>query len=106
MVAVEAAACGVLPISAAHSGLAEVSRALGRNLPASCAELLSFPLGPESVREIARRIVSWLRTPGDQAQAVSGALAETAMARYSWEGVAHGVLAAARGELDTLDPPA
>ena len=29
MVAAEAAACGALPISAAHSGLAEVSDALG-----------------------------------------------------------------------------
>ena len=33
MVAAEAAACGVLPISAAHSGLAEVSGALARGGP-------------------------------------------------------------------------
>ena len=29
MVAAEAAACGALPVVAAHSGLAEVARALG-----------------------------------------------------------------------------
>ncbi len=33
MVAVEAAACGALPVSAAHSGLAEVSDALARSRP-------------------------------------------------------------------------
>ena len=33
MVAAEAAACGALPVSAAHSGLAEVSRALAQELP-------------------------------------------------------------------------
>src|SRR6202022_2111972 len=33
MVAVEAAACGLLPVSAEHSGLAEVSEALARAVP-------------------------------------------------------------------------
>ena len=37
MVAAEAAACGVLPVSAAHSGLAEVSDALARAVPAEIA---------------------------------------------------------------------
>ena len=35
MVAAEAAACGALPVSAAHSGLAEVSDALARRCPSS-----------------------------------------------------------------------
>ena len=46
MVAAEAAACGVLPVSAAHSGLAEVSRALAAAVPPPSAALLAFPLGP------------------------------------------------------------
>ena len=44
MVAAEAAACGVLPVSAAHSGLAEVSEALARSVPEEVARLLSFPV--------------------------------------------------------------
>ena len=34
MVAVEAAACGALPVSAGHSGMLEVSRQLAPELPA------------------------------------------------------------------------
>jgi len=45
MVAVEAAACRVLPISAEHSRLAEVSRTLARRLPEQIRPLASFPLG-------------------------------------------------------------
>ena len=45
MVAVEAAACATLPISAAHSGLAEVSRSLSGALPEAERELTCFPLG-------------------------------------------------------------
>lgn len=105
MVAVEAAACGALPITAAHSGLAEVSRTLAKTLPQPAAELISFPLGPDVVRSIAKRVIAWLRTPSDVRDRARAALVETVAARYSWEGVAHGVIAAARGELETLDPP-
>ena len=41
MVAVEAAACGVLPLSAAHSGMAEVTAALAPALPEELRPLLS-----------------------------------------------------------------
>ena len=106
MVAVEAAACGVLPISAAHSGLAEVSRTLSRAVAEPYRELLSFPLGPMAVESIAARIIAWLRTPADIRAATRSALVKTVAARYSWDAVAHGVIAAARGELDRLDAPA
>src|SRR5262249_33623379 len=56
MVAVEAAACGVLPISAAHSGLAEVSEALAGELPPQSAAMLSFPLGDGAVPALAERV--------------------------------------------------
>jgi glycosyltransferase involved in cell wall biosynthesis len=106
MVAVEAAACGVLPISAAHSGLAEVSRTLSRAVAEPQRELLSFTLGPTVVESIAARVVDWLREPADLRAATRSALVKTVAARYSWEAVADGVIAAARGELETLDAPA
>lgn len=105
MVAVEAAACGVLPISAEHSGLAEVSRALSHAVAEPYRELLSFPLGPTVVDSIAARIINWLRTPAEIRAATRAALVKTVAARFSWEAVARGVIAAARGELDTLDMP-
>src|SRR4029077_14597079 len=45
IVAAEAAACGALPISAGHSGLAEVSDALVRAVPEQAGEWLAFPGG-------------------------------------------------------------
>ena len=105
MVAVESAACGVLPISAAHSGLAEVSRTLSRAVAEPHREFLSFPLGPAVVESIAARIIYWLRIPADTRAATRAALIKTVAARYSWDAVARGVIAAARGELAALDAP-
>jgi glycosyltransferase involved in cell wall biosynthesis len=105
MVAVEAAACGALPISAAHSGLAEVSRALARTVPEAVGRLMSFALGPEAVQSIARSVLGWLALEPEVREEVRSALVQTAVQRYSWEGVARGVIAAARGELAGLDRP-
>jgi len=105
MVAVEAAACGVLPISAEHSGLAEVSRTLARRLPEQIRPLASFPLGPHVVQSIATRVIDWLLARPELHVVTRTALVETVAARYSWEGVARGVIAAARGELATLEAP-
>ena len=54
MVAAEAAACGVLPISAAHSGLAEVSDALAGAVPEQVAPWLSFPVDDGAVQSAGR----------------------------------------------------
>jgi glycosyltransferase involved in cell wall biosynthesis len=105
MVAVEAAACGALPISAAHSGLAEVSGILASALPEPVRELVSFPLGPNVVQSIAERVVGWLRERAELRDATRAALVKTVVSHYSWEGVGRGVIAAARGELDMLLPP-
>jgi glycosyltransferase involved in cell wall biosynthesis len=105
MVAAEAAACGALPVSAAHSGLAEVSSVLARDLPASVREFLSFPLDRHTVRSIAACVSGWLLSPADARDAVRASLVATVAAHYSWEGVARGVIAAARGDLDALDAP-
>ncbi len=105
MVAAEAAACGALPVSAAHSGLAEVSRTLAAAVPPGAAGMLAFDLGPGAVRELAHRIVAWLRADDDLRRATRAALVATARERWSWEGVARGVLAAAEGRLDELAVP-
>jgi glycosyltransferase involved in cell wall biosynthesis len=106
MVAVEAAACGALPLSAAHSGLAEVTETL-RSPAGEFAPLLSFERGPGAVEEIADKLTRWLTAPPAEREPVRSALSELARERYGWEGVARGVIAAARGELDSLpEPPA
>lgn len=95
MVSVEAAACGVLPVSASHSGLAEVAISLRQALPEPARGLTSFPLGPRAVWDLAERVLGWLRLDGDVREAARAALVEVAVGRYSWQGVAEGVLAAA-----------
>lgn len=105
MVAAEAAACGAPPISARHSGLAEVSDVLARALPPEAGGWLSFPVDDAAVRAIAERVLAWLHArPGLRAQCASR-LVETVRERWSWEGVGRGVIAAALGELDALDVP-
>jgi glycosyltransferase involved in cell wall biosynthesis len=106
MVAVEAAACGALPLSAAHSGLAEVTESLAPALPPELRPLLAFERGPRAVEEIAARLVAWLRTSPPAREAASAALAAAARRRYSWESVAEGVVAAAEGRLAKLPAPA
>ena len=49
MVAAEAACCGTLPISADHSGLAEVSRVLEAAVPREVAPWLRFRLDDDAV---------------------------------------------------------
>jgi glycosyltransferase involved in cell wall biosynthesis len=104
MVAVEAAACGVLPISAAHSGLAEVTRTL-EPAAGDAARLLSFERGPEAVEEIAANLTAWLRVHPAERDWVRMELSRVARERYGWEGVAESVIAAAQGRLDELPEP-
>jgi glycosyltransferase involved in cell wall biosynthesis len=106
MVAAEAAAAGSLPVSAAHSGLAEVSRELAAALPPEVRELVSFELGPEAVAAIAQRLNEWLACPGEIRAATREALRGTVMRLWSWEGVAEGVIAASQGRLDDVAPVA
>jgi glycosyltransferase involved in cell wall biosynthesis len=105
MVAAEAAACGALPVSADHSGLAEVTHTLAEAVPPAAAAWLSFAVGPESVPQLAERLAAWLRADDALRRATREALVSTARRHYSWEGVARGVLAAAQGELETLISP-
>jgi glycosyltransferase involved in cell wall biosynthesis len=105
MVAVEAAACGALPVSAGHSGMLEVSRQLSEALPEPVSSLTSFPVGEGAIEAIAERLNAWLALPENDRAAARDALVETVGRLWSWEGVARGVLAAAAGELDDLPRP-
>jgi glycosyltransferase involved in cell wall biosynthesis len=105
MVAAEAAACGVFPISAGHSGLAEVSDVLARAVPEQAARWLSFPLGDGAVKAIGESVASWLQADRALRTRARAGLVSTARGRWSWEGVARGVIAAASGELDGLQKP-
>src|SRR4051794_18539348 len=105
MVAAEAASCGALPISAAHSGLAEVSKILAGALPEELQPLLSFELADDAVGQIADRLIRWLQLDPEQRAAASKALSDLARKRFSWEGVASGVIDAAHGRLDALPLP-
>ncbi len=102
MVAAEAAACGVLPVSAAHSGLVEVSEILAAKLPRQASAWLSFALDDNAVPAIAERVSAWLAADRELKQQTRAALVSVARERWSWEGVARGVLAAARGEPNTV----
>ena len=106
MVAAEGAACGALPICAAHSGLAEVADALARAVPEPARPWLAFPLDGDvgvagnPVVSIAGRILAWLQAPVELRAATRQALVETVRERWSWEGVARGAIAAAQGHAD------
>jgi glycosyltransferase involved in cell wall biosynthesis len=106
MVAAEAAACGVLPVSAGHSGMLEVSRELAATLPPRAAELVSFPVEAGAIEAIADRLNRWLALPEAERSAAREALVATARRLWSWEGVARGVLAASAGPgAENLPPP-
>lgn len=102
MVAVEAAACGALPVSAGHSGMLEVSRRLAVDLPPTAADLVSFPVETGAVEAIAARVGAWLALPEAERELARERLVGTVGRLWSWEGVARGVLSAAAGDLAAL----
>jgi glycosyltransferase involved in cell wall biosynthesis len=106
MVAAEAAACGALPVVAAHSGLAEVARTLGAAAPEEARAWLTFQVGPGAVRELADDLCAWLEAPAELRAETRDAIVAATRESYSWDGVARSVIAAARGELDGLPRPA
>jgi glycosyltransferase involved in cell wall biosynthesis len=102
MVAAEAAASGVLPLSAAHSGMLEVSRQLAATLPEAARDLVSFQLGDGATAAIADRLNGWFALDDGLRAETREALSATAARLWSWEGVAQGILAASSGNLDGL----
>jgi glycosyltransferase involved in cell wall biosynthesis len=106
MVAVEAAACGTLPVSAGHSGMREVSHRLSAALADDVAPLTSFPVEPGAVEAIADRLDRWFDLSGQTRAEARATLVEEVARLWSWEGVARGVLDAAAGNLGGLPVPA
>jgi glycosyltransferase involved in cell wall biosynthesis len=105
MVAAEAAACGALPVVAGHSGMAEVARALAAAVPAEVRPWLTFEVGPHSVTQLGEALASWLEAPAELRAVTREAIVGVARERYSWDGVARSMIAAAEGRVGELPPP-
>jgi len=102
MVAAEAAACGVPPVSADHSGMREVSRQLADAVGPELAPLLSFAAEVGAVEALAERLNRWLSLEPDRRARVAVALAERVEELWSWRRVAEDVLAASGGRLNRM----
>jgi glycosyltransferase involved in cell wall biosynthesis len=105
MVAAEAAACGALPVVAGHSGMAEVASALAAASPPDVRPWLTFEVGPHAVTQLAEGLASWLEASPELRAATRDAIVGVARERYSWDGVARTVVAAAEGRLEGLPRP-
>ena len=104
MVPAESAACGIPPVAADHSGMREVAQVLAEAVPPDLAHLLSFPVGPDAVTELAERLEGWLALDPARRHEAGLALSGRVDELWSWEGVARTVIAASKGELDGLPP--
>ncbi len=102
MVPAESAACGVPPVAADHSGMREVALLLAEALEPDLTRLLSFPVGPRAIEELADRLEGWLALDPERRRAAGLALSARVDELWSWEGVARTVIAAAQGELQGL----
>ncbi len=105
MVAAEAAACGALPVVACHSGLAEVAGALAAGIPARARPWLSFAVGDGAVEELAGCLNGWLAADGDLRRSVREGIVGITRQRWSWDGAARTVIAAATGRLEDIPHP-
>ena len=56
--------------------------------------------------ELAAALSGWLEAPDDLRARTREAIVEATRARYSWDGVARTVIAAAQGDLADLPQPA
>ncbi len=92
MVAAEAAAAGVPPLVARHSGLAEVAEGIEAEYPAERAPLVSFTNG--DVAELRDKLAALLALPDDERARLGEAARRAVVERWSWAGVADRLLAA------------
>jgi glycosyltransferase involved in cell wall biosynthesis len=104
MVPAESAACGAPPVAADHSGMREVAQLLAEAVPPDLARLLSFPVGPSAVTDLADRLDGWLALGQERRHEAGLALSRRVEELWSWDSVARTVIAASRGELDGLPP--
>src|SRR5204862_6448657 len=91
MVAAEAAAAGVPPLVAAHSGLAEVAAELEQAYPEQHRALTSFANGDSL--DLADKLHELLQlSPADRVE-LGAAARRVAVERWSWQSAAQGLLA-------------
>jgi glycosyltransferase involved in cell wall biosynthesis len=86
MVAAEAAACGVVPVVADHSGLREVAEGLGN----------AGRRFDGTVADLARELDAVLSLDADERARMGEQARRAVVDRWSWESVAGRLLAAAR----------
>ena len=90
MVAVEAAAAGVPPLVARHSGLAEIADALEREYPEKRRELTGFTNGDAG--DLRSKLEALLLLPQAQRDLLGQAARRAAVANWSWQTVAERLL--------------
>jgi len=91
MVAAEAAAAGVTPLVARHSGLAEVAAGLEAEYPPERAPYTSFSNG--DVAELRDKLAALLALSAQERTALGDAARRAAVTRWSWASVAERLLA-------------
>jgi glycosyltransferase involved in cell wall biosynthesis len=90
MVAAEAAAAGVPPLVALHSGLAEIAGELRARYPQERRRLASFTAG--DAVELADRLREFLSLPAPARKELGAAARRAAVERWSWASVAERLL--------------
>jgi glycosyltransferase involved in cell wall biosynthesis len=90
MVAAEAAAAGVPPVVANHSGLAEVAAGIAAEYPAGSRQLTSFPNGDADVLRERLRVL--LALPSGERRALGLAARRAVERNWSWTRVAERLL--------------
>jgi glycosyltransferase involved in cell wall biosynthesis len=90
MVAAEAAAAGVPPLVARHSGLAEVAEGLEAEYPEELRHLTSFSNG--DVVELTHRLRELLSLPPDARAELGAAARRAAVEHWSWANVSERLL--------------
>jgi glycosyltransferase involved in cell wall biosynthesis len=86
MVAAEAAAAGVLPVVADHSGLGEVGAVIAAELPPGRAHLVTFPNGDAGA--LRTRLQDLLALPAEERRQLGLAARRAVEKQWSWRRVA------------------
>jgi glycosyltransferase involved in cell wall biosynthesis len=94
MVAAEAAASGVLPVVADHSGLAEVGAGIAAELPAPWGRVVTFPTGDAAA--LRDRLRELLALPRSRREALGAAARRAVERNWSWRRVAERLLSSGR----------
>jgi glycosyltransferase involved in cell wall biosynthesis len=90
MVAAEAAAAGLPPVVADHSGLAEIAAGVAAEYPPDLARLTAFPTGDSTA--LRERLRELFALPAEERRGLGLAARRAVEKRWSWERVASQLL--------------